>query len=151
MKISIGSDHRGIDLRKKIKDYLDAKGYEVLDFGSYSEESTDYPDIGYQVALSVREGRADRGILLCYTGVGMSIIANKVKGVYGALAYSEAVAQLAREHNNANILVLPAGFTTFEQARERIDIFLNTPFSGDVSEGERHKRRVDKIKKYENL
>jgi len=149
MKIGIGSDHRGVKLKAKIIKYLREKDHDIQDFGTKSESSVDYPDIGYKVSKAVSSSEIEVGILLCYTGIGMSIISNKVKGVFSALVYSRTVAQYAREHNNANVLVIPAGFISAETVFTIIDIFLTTPFSGYSEEEKRHLRRVEKIISYE--
>ncbi|RLG09758.1 ribose 5-phosphate isomerase B [Candidatus Pacearchaeota archaeon] len=144
MKIGIGSDHRGFELKEKLKKYLIEKGFEVKDFGVFSSDSVDYPDIAFPLSEEVSKGKLDYGILMCYTGIGMSISANKVKGIRAALCVDEQRAELSRRHNNANILVLPAGFIDFEKAKKICDIFFKTNF-----EGGRHLRRIEKISKYE--
>lgn len=139
MKIAIGSDHRGYKLKEEIKRYLKTP---LKDFGCSSEESCDYPDYGFPVAKAVADGEYDRGILICNTGIGMCIVANKVKGIRAALCHTPDDAKKSREHNDANILVLPADV---QNPMEIIDVWLNTEFLGG-----RHKRRIDKIKMYEN-
>ncbi|MBN2543516.1 RpiB/LacA/LacB family sugar-phosphate isomerase [bacterium] len=148
-RIGIASDHRGVELKARINEYLTRKGYKVIDYGTKTTDSVDYPDFGFKVAEGVKLGDLEWGILLCYTGIGMSMVANKVKGVRGALVYSKTIAKYAREHNNANVLILPAGFVTQKDLYEIIDIFLSTPFAGEKEEGNRHKRRIDKISEYE--
>ncbi len=145
MKISIASDHRGYRLKEHLKSYLREKGYEVVDFGTDSEESTDYPDYIIPCARSVADGEADFGIVICSTGQGSSIAANKVKGVRSALCITPTFARLARQHNDANVLALPADFISLQDAITTVEVFLNTPF-----EGGRHARRVNKILQYEN-
>ncbi len=140
MKIAIGADHAGFALKEKLKAALEAKGEQVVDFGTNSLESTDYPDYASKVAHSVSRGEFDRGILVCYTGVGMSIAANKVKGIRAALAYNEEEVQLTRAHNNSNVLAIGAKYNTPEEAEKLVNAFLETPF-----EGGRHERRVNKI------
>ena len=145
MKIGIGADHRGIKLKSAIKKYLEGK-YRVEDYGAHSVESVDYPDIALELATDVASGRLKYGILLCYTGQGMVMAANKVRGIRAAVCMTKRIAAYARAHNNANILVIPAGFIgSRERTRQVIRTFLNTPF-----EGGRHLRRINKIKKYEN-
>ncbi len=146
MKIVIGSDHRGFKLKEYIKKILKEKGYEVNDIGGFSEESSDYPDFALKVGEEIKEGRANFGILICMTGIGMEIAANKVKGIRAALCRDEEDAYLARSHNNANVLTLGAKNIKDEKEIEKIVIkFLETPF-----EGGRHERRIKKIIDYEN-
>ncbi len=140
MKIAIGADHAGFALKEQLRVALEAKGLELVDFGTHSSESTDYPDYASAVAHSVARGEADCGILVCSTGVGMSMAANKVEGVRAALAFNTDEVELARRHNNANVLTLGARYNNLEQAAALVDVFLQTPF-----EGGRHQRRVDKI------
>ena len=145
MKISIGCDHSALDLKNELITYLKAKGYEINDRGTYTKDSCDYTDFGYAVAKDIKDGKADRGIVICFTGIGMSIIANKVKGVRCALVGSKDAATLTREHNDTNCLALSAKYTGYALAKEIVDIWLETEFSNN----ERHKRRIDKISKYE--
>lgn len=140
MIISIASDHAGLTLKEEIKNYLTNKGIEVLDFGTNSTDSCDYPDFGYPAACAVKDGKVDLGILVCYTGIGMSMVANKVKGIRGALVGSVENAHLTREHNNANVLCLAAKDTKTPLAFQIVDEFLNTEFAGG-----RHERRVNKV------
>ena len=145
MKIGIGADHRGIALKAAIRKYLEKK-HRVIDYGAHSTASVDYPDIALQLAADVAANRLKFGILLCYTGQGMAMAANKVPGIRAAVCVTKKIAQYARAHNNANVLVLPAGFVGYnEKTRQIIRTFLTTPF-----EGGRHLRRINKIKKYEN-
>jgi ribose 5-phosphate isomerase B len=144
MRVSLGADHKGFELKDKIKKYLVELGHEVTDFGTNSSESVDYPDFGFKVAESVAKGEADFGITVCWTGNGMNIAANKVKGVRSALCLNEEMAMLARAHNNANVLALAAKFVPEELARKILDAWLATDF-----EGGRHSRRLDKIKSYQ--
>jgi len=144
MKIAIGSDHGGFQLKEKIKKYLKAKKYKLADFGTDSLESCDYPLIAYAVANSVAGKKSDKGILICKTGIGNSITANKVKGIRAALCYNIKAAELSRRHNNSNILVLGALFTDITKAKRIIDVWLNTKF-----EGGRHLRRVKQIERIE--
>jgi len=140
MKIAIGADHAGYFLKEELRAELAAKGHEVMDFGTHTGESTDYPDYGTAVARAVADGKAERGVVVCSTGVGISIAANKVAGVRAALAYNADEVALSRQHNNANVLALGARYVNARTAAEWIEIFLTTPF-----EGGRHQRRVDKI------
>lgn len=140
MKIAIGADHAGFALKEELRASLQSKGLEVVDFGTHSSESTDYPDYASAVAHAVSKGEAECGILVCSTGVGMSIAANKVEGVRAALAFNSDEVELTRRHNNANVLTLGARYTNLQQAEELIGVFLKTPFDGG-----RHQRRVDKI------
>lgn len=140
MKISIASDHAGLELKDFIKEYLTRKGHEVEDFGTYSKDSCDYPDFARPCALSVANKSSELGILVCYTGIGMSMCANKVKGIRAALVTSVENAHLTKEHNNANILCLGAKDTSQDLALNIVDEFINTPFAGG-----RHERRVNKL------
>lgn len=144
MRIAVGADHAGFQLKERLKQELLAKGHQILDEGTGSEESTDYPDYARAVAEDVVRGRADRGILVCSSGVGMSIAANKVKGIRAALATNPEEVALTRSHNDANVLALGAKFTAAEEAVRLIDVFLSTDF-----EGGRHARRIGKIQTIE--
>ena len=145
MKISIGCDHSALELKNYLIDYLKGLGHEVLDRGTYTKESCDYTDYGYKVAKDIKDGVAERGIVICFTGIGVSIIANKVKGVRCALVMNKDAAQLTREHNDSNCLALSAKYLGEVYAKEIVDVWLNTEFSHN----ERHQRRIDKIAKYE--
>jgi ribose 5-phosphate isomerase B len=129
-RIAIGSDHAGFSVKETIKEYLESAGYTVDDQGSFSEESVDYPDYGKAVGERVASKKADLGIAVCGSGIGISIAANKVPGIRAALAHSVVTAQLAREHNNANVLALGARIVTPAAALEMVEAFLNTPFAG---------------------
>lgn len=144
MKISMGADHKGFELKEKVKQYLTKLGHEVIDFGTDSTESVDYPDYGFKVAESVAKGDADFGITVCWTGNGMNIVANKVKGIRSALCLDEEMAMLARAHNDANVLALASNFVWEEMAKKILDVWLATEFEGD-----RHVRRLKKIEEYE--
>ena len=146
MKIAIGSDHAGYDLKEIIKNYLIEKGYEVVDKGTNSRESVDYPIFGESVAETVAKGEADRGIVICGTGIGISISANKVKGIRAALCTNEYMARMARKHNDANVLALGARVLGVDLALSIVETFLNTEF-----EGGRHERRVHLIHNIEQL
>lgn len=145
MKISIGCDHSALELKDAVINHLQSKGYEVVDRGTYTKDSCDYTDYGFKVAKDIQTGICERGIVICYTGIGMSIIANKVKGVRCALVGSKDAAILTREHNDTNCLALSAKYTGKALALEIVDIWLSTEFSHN----ERHQRRIDKISKYE--
>ncbi len=140
MKIAIAADHGGFVLKEALRERLRTLGHEVADFGTYDTASTDYPDYAAAVARAVAAGECERGVLVCTTGVGMSIAANKVHGIRAALGYTDEEVRLTRAHNNANILTLGAKLTDEETAARLVGIFLETPF-----EGGRHARRVDKI------
>jgi ribose 5-phosphate isomerase B len=140
MKIAIGADHAGFALKEALREALRADGHEVEDFGTDSAASTDYPDYAAAVGRAVTEGRAERGVLVCSTGVGMSIAANKLHGVRAALATNPDEVRLTREHNDANIVAFGARYTAPGAAVEMARLFLATPF-----EGGRHQRRVDKM------
>lgn len=147
MKISIGCDHSALELKNAVIDHLKKQGHEIIDNGTYTKDSCDYTDYGYMVAKDVQSKKADKGIVICYTGIGMSIIANKVKGVRCALVGSKDAALLTREHNDTNCLALSAKYTGYALAFEIVDTWLNTEFSNN----ERHQRRIDKITKYEEV
>ena len=141
MKIAIGSDHGGYDLKEHIKAHLIEEGHEVIDKGCYSKESCDYPAFGHAVAHAVVESEAERGIVICTTGIGISMAANKVKGIRAALCTNELMAKMTRLHNDANVLALGANIVGPGLAVAITDTFLNEEFSG----GERHVRRVKAI------
>ncbi len=144
--IALGADHAGFEYKEKIKALLQSMNVPFEDLGTHSLDSTDYPDYAHQVSLAVAAGKAEFGILVCGTGIGMSIVANKHSGIRAANTESVAGAKLARQHNNANILALGARLTPWETAKEIVQAFLATPF-----EGGRHQRRVDKIHTLTNL
>jgi ribose 5-phosphate isomerase B len=139
-KIPIGADHAGFSLKEKVVAYLKSKGYDVSDKGAYNEDRADYPDFGHAVASEVQSGTNELGILMCGSGNGIAMSANRHPGVRAALAWNAEIAKLAREHNDANILVLPARFISEEEAYKSVEAFLNAKF-----EGGRHAGRVDKI------
>ena len=145
MKIAIAADHAGFSLKEALREKLSAGGHELIDLGAFSSESTDYPDYAVAVAEQVASGDVARGILVCSTGVGMSIAANKVAGVRAALAANAEVVQLTREHNDANVIALGARFVSQDEAERLVDIFLATQFDG----GARHSRRLEKIAEIE--
>lgn len=140
MKISIGSDHAGFDLKEHLKNYLEEEGYEVIDEGTYSLESVDYPDFGEKVGQRVADKEADRGLVVCGSGIGISIAANKVPGIRCALVSEPLSARLSRQHNDANVLALGGRLIGLEMAKECLKVFLQTDF-----EGGRHQRRIDKL------
>jgi ribose 5-phosphate isomerase B len=139
-KIPIGADHAGFAMKERLVAELKKLGYDPIDLGTNSPDSTDYPDYAHPVAQQVESGEAKRGILLCGTGLGMSYAANRHHGVRAAVAWTPEVAKLAREHNDANVLVLPARFVSDEEGLSILKTWLDTPF-----EGGRHQRRVAKI------
>ena len=141
MKIAIGCDHGALALKNKVIEHLEKQGHEVRDFGTYSTESCDYPDFAAAAARAVASGECQRGIVLCTTGIGVSISANKIDGIRCALLSDPVSACLTREHNDANMMALGAGFVGELLALEIVDTFLDTPFSN----GERHKRRIEKL------
>ncbi len=138
--IAIASDHAGFELKSAIKDALAARGFEVLDLGTNNEESVDYPDFGHAMGAAIDEGRAPRGVIVCGSGIGISIAANRHKGVRAALCTNGLMARLARQHNDANVLALGSRIIGFETAMDCLNEFLDTNF-----EGGRHARRADKI------
>jgi ribose 5-phosphate isomerase B len=138
--IPIGSDHAGFQLKERLVEELRTLGYEPLDLGTHSPESTDYPDYAHRVAAKVEQRESDRGVLLCGTGLGMSYAANRHRGVRAALAWSPEIARLAREHGDANILILPARFVSEDDGIEILRTWLGTGFAGG-----RHSRRVEQI------
>ena len=143
-KIIIGSDHRGFVLKGKLKKYLESKNYQVTDVGSFSEQSCDYPDTAYTIGNAVSKNKFKKGILICYSGIGNVITANKISGIRAAVCYNVKLARLSREHNDTNVLVLAAGFVSQAQAKKILDVWLKTKFSCG-----RHLRRLNKIKKIE--
>ncbi len=138
--IAIGSDHAGFERKESLKKYLQSKGYDIKDFGTFSEESTDYPIYAHKVAKAVASGDADLGIVICGSGNGVCMTVNKHPGIRGALAWREDIARLARQHNNANILCLPGRFINDEEAQRITEAWLNAQF-----EGGRHERRIKEI------
>ncbi|WP_373515889.1 ribose 5-phosphate isomerase B [Persicitalea sp.] len=139
-KIAIGSDHAGFEYKQPIKEWLEANGYEPTDYGTDSFESTDYPDYAHPVASAVENGEYERGILLCGSGQGVCITANKHAGIRASLVWKKEIAELSRKHNDANIICLPVRFIELEEALISVQKFLSTDF-----EGGRHQRRVGKI------
>lgn len=139
--IAMGSDHAGYEMKLMLAEHLKERGFEVTDFGTYSTDSCDYPDFAKAVAKAVARGEAEKGILVCGTGIGMSIAANKIKGIRAAVLSDEFSAQATREHNDANILCLGARVIDNDKAVKLLDIFMDTPFS----EGANHIRRISKL------
>lgn len=138
--IAIGCDHAGVKMKAYLIENLSKIGYTFHDFGTMTEESVDYPDIAHALAKEVESGKFRHGILMCGSGNGVAIVANKYKGIRAAICWNKELSMLARQHNDANILVLPARFIEFEDALENAKVFFNTAF-----EGGRHQRRVEKI------
>jgi ribose 5-phosphate isomerase B len=138
--IAIGCDHAGFDYKERLKKWLETNGYKVRDFGAHSEESADYPDFAHPVAESVETGQFELGVLICGSANGVAIVANKHQGIRAAICWTEELASLARHHNNANVLCLPARFVSYDVAEKITDRFLHESF-----EGGRHERRVSKI------
>jgi len=139
--VALAADHAGFALKEELRTELDQAGVEYIDLGTNSTDSVDYPDFGRAVADAVAEGRADRGVIVCGTGIGISIAANRVGGVRAAVCHDATTARLAREHNDANVLALGARIVGGEVAKDCLRAFLSTPFDG----GERHQRRVEKL------
>lgn len=146
MNIYIGADHRGVAFKSKISKIISSLGHNVIDVGAFDEAKTcDYPKVAYKVATQVARARNGRGVLVCMSGIGQAIAANKVRGAYAALCYNAEAAKLSRQHNDANILVLSAKFVRPGQLKDIISVWLTTAF-----EGGRHQRRVNQMKKIEN-
>jgi len=140
MKISIGNDHAGPDYKQAIVAFLQSKGHEISNHGTDTFDSVDYPDFGHLVAIDVETKKVDFGIVICGSGNGIAMTVNRHQGIRAALCWTKEIAALARQHNNANIISIPARFTSIQQTIEMVDTFLNTNF-----EGGRHANRVDKI------
>lgn len=140
MRIALASDHAGFELKEYLKPFLEEKGYELLDFGTNSAASCDYPDYAHPAALAVEDGRCDLGIAMCGSGNGISMTLNKHQGIRAALCWLPELADLAKKHNNANVLVLPARFISKAEAEKIVETFLSASF-----EGGRHQNRIDKI------
>ena len=140
MKISIGCDHGGFALKEQVAEHLKQLGHEVVDCGTYSTDSCDYPEFGAKAARMVADGQCQRGVVICTTGIGISISANKVKGIRCALCMNTDMAMITRKHNDANMMAIGAGFTGKNMAERMVEVFLSTEF-----EGGRHERRVNKI------
>lgn len=140
MKVSIGNDHAGTEYKRAISDLLKEKGFEVTNHGTDATDSVDYPDFVHPVAKDVQDKQADFGIIICGSGNGANMTANKHQGVRSALCWNKEITELAREHNDANVLSIPARYTSLPQALEMVKVFLETPFAGG-----RHAKRVEKI------
>ena len=138
--IALAADHAGYRLKEQLKEYLKQKGYEVYDFGTYSEESVDYPDFIHPLAEAIERGEYEIGFIMCGSGNGVAITANKHQGVRAGYCWNEEIARLAKQHNNANVCALPGRFIAFDYAKVIVDAYLSAQF-----EGGRHQRRVDKI------
>ncbi|MCI5504019.1 MAG: ribose 5-phosphate isomerase B [Eubacterium sp.] len=143
--IGIGNDHAAVEMKNQIKEFLEEKGYQVINYGTDSDESCDYPEYGEKVGRAVAEGKVDAGVLICGTGIGISIAANKVKGVRAAVVSEPVSARLTKEHNNANIIAFGARIVGIEMAKEIVSAWLNAEYIGSG----RHERRVDMIRKIE--
>jgi len=146
MRIAIGSDHAGFEMKEEIKKFLVKEGYEVKDFGCYSKDSVDFPDIALLLCESIRKGECEKGILLDGTGGGMTLAANKIKGIRAVCVYNEMTARYASEHDDCNVLCFGAKMVGDLLAKEMVKLWLNTPFGGG-----RHQRRLDKVKKIEDM
>lgn len=142
MKVALASDHAGFAYKQQVKSYLAAKGFEVIDYGAYSDERSDYPDAAHKAAEGMQRGEADRGVFVCGSGIGMAMTANRHKGIRAVEAVTEEMAKLSRQHNNANVLALGERLISWEEAEKIIDMFFATDF-----EGGRHIGRVEKIDK----
>ena len=140
MKIAIGNDHAGTELKHQVLRYLEENNHTVINVGTDTDESVDYPDFAHQVAQKVDQGETEKGIVICGSGNGVNITVNKYPGVRSALCWTTEIAALARQHNNANVIAIPARFVSTEMALEMVKVFFETDF-----EGGRHSRRVDKI------
>ncbi len=138
--IALAADHAGYRLKEQLKEYLKQKGYDVYDFGTYSEESVDYPDFIHPLAEAIERGEYEIGFIMCGSGNGVAITANKHQGIRAGYCWNEEIARLAKQHNNANVCALPGRFIAFDYAKVIVDAYLSAQF-----EGGRHQRRVDKI------
>jgi len=143
--IALGCDHAGYDYKEVLKKHLESNGYKLLDFGTHSKESVDYPDFVHPLARAVVKQQAQYGILICGSANGVAITANKYQDIRAAICWKDELSRLSRQHNNANVLCIPARFVSLEEAISMTEIFLNTPF-----EGGRHQARVEKIKIKDN-
>ncbi|MFT3741039.1 MAG: ribose 5-phosphate isomerase B [Breznakibacter sp.] len=139
-KVAVSSDHAGYELKEKLKEYLASKGYEIMDFGAFSPESSDYPDFAHPMASAVESGSCSFGISVCGSGNGINMTANKHQGIRAALCWNHEISRLARLHNDANICSLPARFISENEAKDIVDVFISTEF-----EGGRHLNRINKI------
>ena len=146
MKVAIGSDHRGYHAKEQIKRMLTQMGHDVVDFGMRSDHSTDYPDYALPVCAALRDGKVDRGILMCGSGIGMCMTANKIDGIRAALCHDELTAEMSRRHNNANVLCMGGDLLGDELMRRMIEVWMTTEFDGG-----RHERRVKKVMQVETM
>jgi len=146
VKLAIGADHAGYYLKEQVKEFLKSKNIDFKDYGTFKIESCDYPEYAYKVGQAIVNGEADLGILICGTGIGMSITANKIKGIRAALVYDEQTAKLSRQHNDANVLCMGGRLTPEEEAKKIVDVWLNTSF-----EGGRHEKRIKLISQLTGL
>ena len=144
MTVAIGADHAGFELKERVKHYLETHGHTVLDMGAHSAESTDYPPYAFRVAEAVRDEKAERGVLVCDSGNGIAIAANKVEGIRATICVDRKHAELARRHNDANVLVLGSAYIAPDDVDPTLDAWFKTPFDGG-----RHARRVGQITEYE--
>ncbi|MDD5613504.1 MAG: ribose 5-phosphate isomerase B [Candidatus Omnitrophica bacterium] len=144
MKVALGSDHRGFKIKEEVKEFLKSRKIDFLDQGTFSQESCDYPDFGKKAVQIVVDGNADFAILICGSGIGMSVVANKFKGIRGALCINSKMAALAREHNNANVLIIAANFTTQDELKDILESWFTSKFQGG-----RHGQRIAKIAELE--
>ena len=147
--VAIGSDHAGFQLKESLREALAEKGYAVKDLGAYSEASCDYPDFALAVAETVAQGEADKGVLVCGTGAGMAMAANKVPGIRAVTCNEPYTAEYCRLHNDANVLTIGSRIVDVEGAKKILAVFLETPFEGDSESGARHARRIGKIRNIE--
>jgi RpiB/LacA/LacB family sugar-phosphate isomerase len=144
MKIALGADHAGFEMKESVKQLLEARGHQVLDMGTHSSESTDYPAYAFHVAEAVRDGTADRGVLICDSGNGIAIAANKVEGIRATICLTGHHAEMARRHNDSNVLVLASAYMAPVELNPTVDAWLSSPFDGG-----RHARRIGQITDYE--
>ncbi|MBV8637146.1 MAG: ribose 5-phosphate isomerase B [Candidatus Eremiobacteraeota bacterium] len=145
MKIALGADHAGFDTKNRIAQMLRSSGHEIIDYGTNDDTPVDYPQYGYAVGEAVASGQADRGIVVCGSSLGIAIAANKVPGIRCAAVFEPLTTELARRHNDANVLALSERLTGWEMTERLVDIFLHTPFDGDAEDGKRHQFRVDQL------
>jgi ribose 5-phosphate isomerase B len=144
MNVAVGADHAGFEVKERAKQFLESRGHKVLDMGTHSTESTDYPQYAFRVSEAVRDGSADRGVLVCDSGNGIAIAANKVEGIRAAIAINRWQGEMARRHNDANVLVLASALTPPDQEAAILGAWLDAPFDGG-----RHERRIGQISEYE--
>ena len=150
MKIALGADHAGYEFKDRIAQMLREEGHTIVDYGTHDATPVDYPQYGYAVGESVASGQADRGIVVCGSSLGISIAANKVPGVRCAVVTEPLSAELARRHNNANVLALSERLTGWEMIERCVDVFMHAPFDGDTASGKRHAHRVDQLFEFDD-